>query len=178
MGFSESLWVSVFHCGFLWFAVCFDASVWVSVICCVISMGHCVHEWFAVYFCGLLLVAVVCCGFWGFIMGFCCSLWVSLLQRLSKCVSGSPVKSVLECFTVFQCFTRYLHASLWLSVVHPVQCEGCHRASFTGFRYKCQNCFKYNLCQDCFWRGRTSGVHNPDHQMKEYTSYVSHVHPV
>ncbi|XP_076462231.1 dystrobrevin beta-like isoform X2 [Babylonia areolata] len=59
------------------------------------------------------------------------------------------------------------------TVVHPVQCEGCHRASFTGFRYKCQNCFKYNLCQDCFWRGRTSGIHNPDHQMKEYTSYRS-----
>ncbi|XP_025109384.1 dystrobrevin beta-like isoform X2 [Pomacea canaliculata] len=59
------------------------------------------------------------------------------------------------------------------SVIHPVQCEGCHRASFTGFRYKCQQCFKYNLCQDCFWRGRTSGIHNPDHQMKEYTSYRS-----
>ncbi|XP_070195926.1 dystrobrevin beta-like [Littorina saxatilis] len=59
------------------------------------------------------------------------------------------------------------------TVMHPVQCEGCHRASFTGFRYKCQNCFKYNLCQDCFWRGRTSGNHNPDHQMKEYTHYRS-----
>lgn len=63
------------------------------------------------------------------------------------------------------------------AVVHPVQCEGCHRASFTGFRYKCQQCFKYNLCQDCFWRGRTSGIHNPDHQMKEYTNFVSYTQP-
>ena len=58
-------------------------------------------------------------------------------------------------------------------VLHPVLCEGCHRQSFTGFRYKCQRCFNYNLCQDCFWRGRTSANHHIDHQMKEHATYVS-----
>ncbi|XP_064607388.1 dystrobrevin beta-like isoform X2 [Liolophura sinensis] len=59
------------------------------------------------------------------------------------------------------------------NVFHPVQCEGCNRESFTGFRYKCQRCFNYQLCQDCFWRGRTSGNHTNDHEMKEYMTYKS-----
>ncbi|KAK3090380.1 hypothetical protein FSP39_011346 [Pinctada imbricata] len=74
-----------------------------------------------------------------------CLMWLPIFQRMSKVEN----------------------------VFHPVQCEGCHRESFTGFRYKCQHCFNYNLCQDCFWRGRTSGNHNNDHGMKEYTTFKS-----
>jgi len=57
-------------------------------------------------------------------------------------------------------------------VYHPVACEACRRDSFTGLRYKCQRCYNYNLCQDCFWRGRTSGNHQNDHDVKEYSFYV------
>jgi len=57
-------------------------------------------------------------------------------------------------------------------VYHPVACEACHRESFAGLRYKCQRCYNYNLCQDCFWRGRTSGNHQNDHDVKEYSFYV------
>ncbi|ELU02511.1 hypothetical protein CAPTEDRAFT_221719 [Capitella teleta] len=59
------------------------------------------------------------------------------------------------------------------NVLHPVLCEACRRESFAGFRYKCQHCFNYHLCQDCFWRGRTSGNHSNEHEMKEYSSYKS-----
>ncbi|KHJ85873.1 zinc finger, ZZ type, partial [Oesophagostomum dentatum] len=45
--------------------------------------------------------------------------------------------------------------------------------SFTGFRYKCQRCSNYQLCQNCFWRGRTSQNHSNEHEMKEYSSYKS-----
>lgn len=41
-----------------------------------------------------------------------------------------------------------------------------------GFRYRCQQCHNYQLCQDCFWRGHASGSHSNQHQMKEYTSWV------
>ncbi|VDP08813.1 unnamed protein product [Soboliphyme baturini] len=58
-------------------------------------------------------------------------------------------------------------------VFHPVVCDGCSRDSFTGFRYKCQRCHNYQLCQDCFWRGRVSGTHTNQHEMKEYSSYKS-----
>lgn len=57
------------------------------------------------------------------------------------------------------------------NVVHPVQCDCCQRENFTGFRYRCQKCPHYTLCQDCFWKGRVSTPHNLDHQVKEYASY-------
>lgn len=59
------------------------------------------------------------------------------------------------------------------NVLHPVQCDGCNRDSFLGFRYKCQRCYNYQLCQDCFWRGRVSGSHTNAHEVKEYTIYKS-----
>ncbi|ERL92307.1 hypothetical protein D910_09624, partial [Dendroctonus ponderosae] len=57
------------------------------------------------------------------------------------------------------------------TVAHPVQCDACQRENFTGFRYRCQKCPHYTLCQDCFWRGRVTAPHNLDHQVKEYASY-------
>ncbi|CAF2928383.1 unnamed protein product [Rotaria sp. Silwood2] len=63
------------------------------------------------------------------------------------------------------------------NVIHRVKCSGCQRASFSGFRYKCQQCHDrtYQLCQDCFWRGRVSDQHLPTHEMKEYTFFTSPV---
>ncbi|CAI4230921.1 unnamed protein product [Auanema sp. JU1783] len=58
-------------------------------------------------------------------------------------------------------------------VYHPVVCDACQARSFTGFRYKCQRCANYQLCQNCFWRGRTSQNHSNEHEMKEYSSYKS-----
>ncbi|VDM61132.1 unnamed protein product [Angiostrongylus costaricensis] len=58
-------------------------------------------------------------------------------------------------------------------VYHPVVCDACQIQSFTGFRYKCQRCSNYQLCQNCFWRGRTSQSHSNEHEMKEYSSYKS-----
>ncbi|KAG8442086.1 hypothetical protein GDO86_011033 [Hymenochirus boettgeri] len=59
------------------------------------------------------------------------------------------------------------------NVFHPVECSYCHSESMMGFRYRCQQCPNYQLCQDCFWRGHASGTHSNQHQMKEYTSWKS-----
>uniref|UniRef100_A0A8C4IUK0 Dystrobrevin n=1 Tax=Dicentrarchus labrax TaxID=13489 RepID=A0A8C4IUK0_DICLA len=59
------------------------------------------------------------------------------------------------------------------NVFHPVECSYCHTESMMGFRYRCQQCQNYQLCQDCFWRGHASGSHSNQHQMKEYTSWKS-----
>jgi len=65
----------------------------------------------------------------------------------------------------------------FFKVIHRVKCSACQRASFSGFRYKCQQCHDrtYQLCQDCFWRGRVSDQHLPTHEMKEYTFFTSPV---
>ncbi|XP_026282378.1 dystrobrevin alpha isoform X1 [Frankliniella occidentalis] len=59
------------------------------------------------------------------------------------------------------------------SVVHPITCDACHRENFSGFRYRCQKCHNFQMCQDCFWRGRIFGSHTNEHEVKEYTSYKS-----
>lgn len=63
-------------------------------------------------------------------------------------------------------------------VYHPVVCDSCQIRAFTGFRYKCQRCPNYQLCQGCFWRGQVSKQHKNDHEMKEYSSYVSTHHAI
>ncbi|XP_015438734.1 PREDICTED: dystrobrevin beta [Dufourea novaeangliae] len=75
------------------------------------------------------------------------------------------------------------HCLIWLplyhrmaaveNVAHPVMCDVCHKENFTGFRYRCQKCHSYQLCQDCFWRGKVSGTHNNDHETREYSSFKS-----
>uniref|UniRef100_A0A8C6D786 Dystrobrevin n=1 Tax=Moschus moschiferus TaxID=68415 RepID=A0A8C6D786_MOSMO len=59
------------------------------------------------------------------------------------------------------------------NVFHPIECSYCHSESMLGFRYRCQQCHNYQLCQDCFWRGHAGGSHSNQHQMKEYTSWKS-----
>ncbi|MCI4395706.1 hypothetical protein PGIGA_G00195110 [Pangasianodon gigas] len=59
------------------------------------------------------------------------------------------------------------------NVLHPVSCSYCRSESIVGFRYRCQQCFNYQLCQTCFWRGHASGNHSNQHQMKEHSSWKS-----
>lgn len=59
------------------------------------------------------------------------------------------------------------------AVVHNTVCNACNKENFTGFRYRCQRCSQYTLCQDCFWIGRISGEHKNDHEVKEYSSFKS-----
>jgi len=58
-------------------------------------------------------------------------------------------------------------------VNHPVKCNVCRSASIQGFRYKCQKCSNFNMCQNCFWQGKTSENHRTEHEVKEYSTFVS-----
>ncbi|RXG72963.1 Dystrobrevin beta [Armadillidium vulgare] len=58
------------------------------------------------------------------------------------------------------------------SVIHQTMCDGCRRESITGLRYKCDQCYNYNLCQDCFWLGRISAPHSLHHSVKEYLAFL------
>ncbi|XP_062406734.1 dystrobrevin, beta a isoform X2 [Sardina pilchardus] len=61
------------------------------------------------------------------------------------------------------------------NVFHPVPCSYCRADSMMGFRYCCQQCHNYQLCQDCFWRGHANRSHSNQHQMKEHSSWKSPV---
>ncbi|KAM7119031.1 dystrobrevin beta isoform 12-T14 [Ciconia maguari] len=60
-----------------------------------------------------------------------------------------------------------------LRFFHPVECSYCRCESMMGFRYRCQQCHNYQLCQNCFWRGHANGPHSNQHQMKEHSSWKS-----
>ncbi|XP_067840501.1 dystrobrevin beta-like isoform X3 [Heptranchias perlo] len=62
------------------------------------------------------------------------------------------------------------------NVFHPVECSYCRSESMMGFRYRCQQCHNYQLCQTCFWRGYASGSHSNQHQMKEHSSWERTAH--
>lgn len=79
--------------------------------------------------------------------GHACLVWLSLLNRMANVES----------------------------VVHPIACSVCQRENFTGFRYRCQHsrCHGFQMCQECFWTGKTSQNHQNDHEVKEYSCYKS-----
>lgn len=54
-------------------------------------------------------------------------------------------------------------------VTHKITCSSCRISPFNGFRYKCKQCSNYNLCQNCFWIGKSSNGHDANkHHCKEY----------
>uniref|UniRef100_A0A8U8B4N4 Dystrobrevin n=1 Tax=Geospiza parvula TaxID=87175 RepID=A0A8U8B4N4_GEOPR len=75
-----------------------------------------------------------------------------------------------QCLVWLPLMHRLAHVE---NVFHPVECSYCHCESMMGFRYRCQQCHNYQLCQSCFWRGHASGPHSNQHQMKEHSSWKS-----
>ncbi|NXO98454.1 DTNB protein, partial [Certhia brachydactyla] len=73
-----------------------------------------------------------------------------------------------QCLVWLPLMHRLAHVE---NVFHPVECSYCHCESMMGFRYRCQQCHNYQLCQNCFWRGHASGPHSNQHQMKEHSSW-------
>ncbi|XP_018117672.1 dystrobrevin beta isoform X4 [Xenopus laevis] len=75
-----------------------------------------------------------------------------------------------QCLVWLPLMHRLAHVE---NVFHPVECSFCRSESMMGFRYRCQQCHNYQLCQNCFWRGHANGPHSNQHQMKEHSSWKS-----
>eukprot|EP00794_Sanderia_malayensis_P000391 gene391-1025_t len=52
---------------------------------------------------------------------------------------------------------------------HEAKCNICKEYPIVGFRYRCLKCFNYDVCQNCFWSGRTSKSHRITHPMHQYS---------
>ncbi|XP_072545428.1 utrophin-like isoform X2 [Salminus brasiliensis] len=79
-------------------------------------------------------------------------------------------------------FVEWMHlepqSMVWLPVLHRVaaaetakhqaKCNICKESPMVGFRYRSLKHFNYDVCQRCFFSGRTSKGHNLNYPMVEY----------
>lgn len=74
---------------------------------------------------------------------------------------------------------------VWLPVLHRVaageaarhqaKCNSCKQYPIIGLRYRCLKCFNFDMCQTCFFAGRTTKNHKLSHPMHEYCSATSSI---
>lgn len=58
------------------------------------------------------------------------------------------------------------------SAKHQAKCNICKEYPIVGFRYRCLKCFNFDMCQSCFFFGRSSKNHKLSHPMHEYCTTV------
>ncbi|XP_031638601.1 dystrophin, isoforms A/C/F/G/H isoform X5 [Contarinia nasturtii] len=51
---------------------------------------------------------------------------------------------------------------------HQAKCNICKEYPIVGFRYRCLKCFNFDMCQTCFFFGRSGKNHKLSHPMHEY----------
>lgn len=82
---------------------------------------------------------------------------ISSNEELSQAISNVPVDAA--CLKIFVKAKQEKQESQ--SVEHPgVTCDGCNTV-INGIRYKCTNCYDFDLCSSC----ETKDLHPLDHEM-------------
>ncbi|XP_055715731.1 dystrophin isoform X6 [Phlebotomus papatasi] len=51
---------------------------------------------------------------------------------------------------------------------HQAKCNICKEYPIVGFRYRCLKCFNFDMCQKCFFLGKSAKNHKLSHPMQEY----------
>ncbi|CAG7731838.1 unnamed protein product [Allacma fusca] len=69
------------------------------------------------------------------------------------------------------CWLTVLHSMAAISSLnHGIKCSICQVNNIQGFRYKCTQCPNFNMCQNCYWQGKSAGNHLATHEVKEYST--------
>lgn len=87
------------------------------------------------------------------------------LLNFLECVMGSDAPL---CYVWLGTMQKMANAA---KCEHQIPCQICKTKPLVGFRYKCLHCYNYTLCQDCFWRGKSSQGHKQDHDVREYSTW-------
>lgn len=89
-------------------------------------------------------------------------------------------KKIIDCRVknLFYFFFQTPQSLVWLPVLHRLaaseaakhqaKCNICKEYPIVGFRYRCLKCFNFDMCQKCFFLGRTAKNHKLSHPMHEY----------
>ncbi|CAL4082352.1 unnamed protein product, partial [Meganyctiphanes norvegica] len=54
------------------------------------------------------------------------------------------------------------------NIQHQVKCNICKTYPIIGLRYRCLHCLSFDMCQQCFFDGRSGKSHKVTHPMHEY----------
>ncbi|XP_066299566.1 dystrophin-like isoform X2 [Branchiostoma lanceolatum] len=106
----------------------------------------------------------------------------SVSAAVSSCLEGTLGTGVTE-----DHFLQWLMAEpqtvVWFPTLHRVasaetvkhqaKCNICKLCPILGFRYRCLKCYNYDLCQNCFFVGRSSRSHKLSHPIQEYCTQTS-----
>lgn len=100
-----------------------------------------------------------------------------------SCLERTGIKGDQEQITIeAQHFLGWLQhepqSLVWLPVLHRLaaaemarhqaKCNICKEYPIVGFRYRCLKCFNFDMCQKCFFLGKSAKNHKLSHPMQEY----------
>lgn len=95
-----------------------------------------------------------------------------------SCFEGIGPKNEIEAVDFLSWLTKEPQSVVWMPVLHRLivsetakhqaKCNICKQYPIIGFRYRCLLCFNFDMCQACFFSGRTIKNHKIAHPMREY----------
>lgn len=95
-----------------------------------------------------------------------------------SCVERAGNKTEIESIDFLSWLQQEPQSIVWLPVLHRLltaetakhqsKCNVCKAYPIVGFRYRCMLCFNFDMCQTCFFFGKTAKNHKNSHPMQEY----------
>uniref|UniRef100_A0A182N8V0 Protein detached n=1 Tax=Anopheles dirus TaxID=7168 RepID=A0A182N8V0_9DIPT len=92
--------------------------------------------------------------------------------------NGELLETAIEAQHFLSWLQHEPQSIVWLPVLHRLvaaetakhqaKCNICKEYPIEGFRYRCLKCFNFDMCQKCFFTGRSTKNHKLSHPMHEY----------